>query len=204
MRRLLAILASVITIVVGIITIGDLTIGLPFSNGAVAAVFLRLAVITLAFLIMAGVLNLLIVHIGRIAGRERGFPYSIILLISAFAVVGLWLAGRTDINTILLNSVQVAIESSLAALVLFALVYGAYRLLHRRLSWAGGLFILTVCIMLVTALPLTEIGALTDVRNWLMTVPVSAGAHGILLGIALATIVTGVRILVGQDRSYRE
>ena len=27
---------------------------------------------------------------------------------------------------------------------------------------------------------------------------------GGLLGIALATVVTGVRVLIGQDRSYRE
>ena len=36
-----------------------------------------------------------------------------------------------------------------------------------------------------------------------MTVPVSAGARGMLLGIALATVVTGLRVLLGQDRSYR-
>jgi hypothetical protein len=37
-----------------------------------------------------------------------------------------------------------------------------------------------------------------------MAVPVSAGARGILLGIALATVVIGVRALIGQDRSYRD
>ncbi|MCZ2098096.1 MAG: hypothetical protein LC121_17870 [Anaerolineae bacterium] len=44
----------------------------------------------------------------------------------------------------------------------------------------------------------------TEIRQWLLAVPVSAGARGILLGIALATVVTGVRVLIGQDRSYRE
>ena len=37
-----------------------------------------------------------------------------------------------------------------------------------------------------------------------MTVPVNAGASGILLGIALATVVAGVRVLIGQDRTYGE
>jgi len=38
----------------------------------------------------------------------------------------------------------------------------------------------------------------------MLSVPVSAGARGILLGIALAITVAGVRVLIGQDRSYRE
>jgi hypothetical protein len=37
-----------------------------------------------------------------------------------------------------------------------------------------------------------------------MPFPFSAGGRGILLGIALATLVTGVRVLIGQDRSYGE
>ena len=57
-------------------------------------------------------------------------------------------------------------------------------------------------IVLIGAIP--GLGDIGRVSNWLMAIPVSAGARGILLGIALATIVTGVRVLIGQDRSYRE
>jgi hypothetical protein len=48
------------------------------------------------------------------------------------------------------------------------------------------------------------IGVVAIIRDWLMSVPVSAGSRGILLGIALATVVVGVRAMTGQDRSYRE
>jgi hypothetical protein len=43
-----------------------------------------------------------------------------------------------------------------------------------------------------------------ETRNWVMNVPVLAGARGILLGIALGTIVTGARILVGIERPYSD
>ncbi len=99
---------------------------------------------------------------------------------------------------------QVSVELALAGLVVFALVYGAFRLLRRRVTWSGVLFIIALLIVLIGALPLAQITLLRDVRDWLMAVPVSAGARGILLGIALATVVTGVRVLIGQDRSYRE
>jgi len=200
MRRLLAILASVITIGVGLVTIYDLTVG----TGGLAAAFLRLVVATLALMIVAGVVNLIIVHVGRIRYLKRGWVYSLVLLVSAFATVGFWLAGRTDVNDLLLNSIQVPVESALAGLLFFALVYGAYRLLHRRFTWTGLLFIIILLVMLVGALPLDQFGLARQVREWLLSVPASAGARGILFGIALATIVTGVRVLIGQDRSYRE
>ncbi|MCC6614636.1 MAG: hypothetical protein IT320_14240 [Anaerolineae bacterium] len=200
MRRLLAILASVITIGVGLVTIYDLTVG----TGELAAALLRLVVATLALMIVAGVINLLIVHIGRMRYLKRGWVYSLVLLVSAFATVGFWLAGQSEMNDLLLNSVQVPVESALAGLLFFALVYGAYRLLHRRFTWTGLLFIIILLVMLVGALPLEQFGLARQVREWLLSVPVSAGARGILFGIALATIVTGVRVLIGQDRSYRE
>lgn len=199
-RRLLAVLATVMTIGAGLIVTIDLTVG----GGVIAAIFLRLAVITLAITIFIGIVNLLIVHGGRVVGLRRSWPYSVILLISAIATIGFWLAGQRDASAFLLNTVQLSIESALAALLLFALVYGAYRMLHRGFSWAGLLFIVSLLIILIGALPLVELEGVAQIRDWMLTVPTSAGARGMLLGIALGTIVTGVRVLVGQDRSYRE
>jgi hypothetical protein len=114
------------------------------------------------------------------------------------------LRGSPSVTTILLENVQVSIESALAGLLLFTLVYGAYRTLRGRLSGWGVLFTLALLIILIAALPLPGFQVVSNVRDWLMDVPVSAGARGILLGIALATVVAGVRVLTGQDRSYRE
>ena len=38
--------------------------------------------------------------------------------------------------------------------------------------------------------------------EWGMNVPVLAGVRGILLGTALGTIATGLRIILGADRPY--
>ena len=76
--------------------------------------------------------------------------------------------------------------------------------MRRRVTWARVLFTVVLLVILVGALPLPQVEFFRQIRDWLMAVPVSAGARGILLGIALATVVTGVRVLIGQDRSYRE
>jgi hypothetical protein len=177
-------------------------------------IFLQLVVITVVLTVLFGIFNLLTVHLGRIIRRKGGWFYSIILVLSTLLVIGVTLAerantltaapGQRSISTILLESVQVSIESALAGLVLFALVYGALRLMRRQVTWWGMLFTLVLLIILIGALPLPGASGLVSLRDWLMAVPVSAGARGILLGIALATVVTGVRVLIGQDRSYRD
>lgn len=226
MRRLVNILASVTVIVFSLITLLGLLVGddLGFLTAFVnlfrvrdlTSLFLQLVVITVAVTVLIGIVNLIVVHVGRIARRRGGWVYSLVLLLSMTLVLGLTLAERSGLiatsasqpspSMILLETVQVSVESALAALVLFALVYGAFRLLRRRVTWSGVLFTVVVLVMLVGSLPLPGAGVslLAQLRDWLLAVPVSAGARGILLGIALATVVTGVRVLIGQDRAYRD
>lgn len=207
--RLGAALASAITFAIGLVVI----LGLLLPDGILPAtwvglirnmtgILLRLTTITAALAILVGIFNLLLVHLSRIFRRERGLLYSLVLMISFGAVVVTYFFAR-DVNTLLLENVQRTIESALAGLIFFALVYGAYRLMRHRVTWAHVLFILVVLIVLVAALPF-DIPALQDFRAWLLSIPVSAGARGLLLGIALATVVTGVRVLIGVDRSYRD
>ncbi|MBE2271037.1 MAG: hypothetical protein IAE80_22560 [Anaerolinea sp.] len=203
MRRLIAALATAIAMGFGILTLW----GLLVNGGVVtslANILLQLVVLTAAVTILIGILNLIGVHFGRVRQRERNWGYSVIVILTTTLVIALWLLDADAATMMLLENVQVAIESALAGLILFALVFGAYRLLRRRVTWSGVLFTVSLLIILIGALPLRETAVLADVRRWLLAVPVSAGARGILLGIALATVVTGVRVLIGQDRSYRE
>jgi hypothetical protein len=210
--RLGAAFASAIAIGFGLWTLVGLLAG---DNAGILTVttrvFLQLTVITVAFTVLIGLLNLFVVHFKRITGRKGGWFYSVVLLLSTLTVLILTVLERAHVLTgtpsptaILLESVQVSIESALAGLVLFALVYGAARILHRKLNASGLLFTAVLLVLLAGALPFSGANVLPGFRDWLLAVPVSAGARGILLGIALATVVTGVRVLIGQDRSYRE
>jgi len=209
--RLGAAVTTAITIAVGLVTVLGLLLGdglgplsqLAPITGSITDAFLQLVTITLALTILIGVVNLLSVHLGRVFGRRKGAVYSVVLLLSFALVIATYIVDR-DTSMILLETVQISVESALAGLLLFVLVVGASRMLRRRMSWTGLWFVVVLLIVLIGALPLTGLSAFADARDWLLAVPVSAGARGILLGIALATIVTGVRVLIGQDRSYRE
>jgi hypothetical protein len=205
------VLASALTISLGVITLFGLLIseelGLPprlvgVMQG-ITGTLLQVVTITVALAILIGVLNLLTVHLGRLLGRRQGAIYSLVLILGFVLVIVTYIIDRPN-SMILLETVQFSVESALAGLLLFALVYGAYRMMRRQVTGSGLLFVIVLLVVLVGAAPLAELERLQEVRDWLLAVPVSAGARGILLGIALATVVTGVRVLVGVDRSYRE
>ena len=161
-------------------------------------VLLRLVVCIVAVSIVIGIANLLYVHVGRAARRNL---YSAILLASFGFTIYWFVARRGDAS--LLEAVQVPIESALAALLFLSLVRGGSSVMQKRADVWGLLFVAAVLIVLLASLPLAELAPLKAWGDWLMAVPVSAGARALLLGIALGTVVAGVRALLGQDRSYR-
>jgi hypothetical protein len=108
-----------------------------------------------------------------------------------------------QISVRVFESVQVSLESALAALLVFFLVYAAYRLMRRRVTVWNVAFSAVVVVILLGSIPLNKTDALADVRDWLIRVPVSAGARGLLIGVGLGTVTVGVRVLIGQDRSFR-
>jgi hypothetical protein len=90
------------------------------------------------------------------------------------------------------------------AVLAVVLVYACARLINRRINAFSLIFILTVLLVLVGSamLPSGNIPLLYELRNWIAYVWASAGARGILLGVALGIIATGLRVLLGADRPY--
>lgn len=209
--RLWSALSSALTVSIGLmVLIGLLLVPDANSPNNVITFFnqfteltLQLTTITLALTVLIGVVNLLFVHTNRLKKRGRNAIYSLTLLISFAVAVGTYIFSR-DESLIILDTVQFSVESALAGVVFFALVYGAYRMLHKQLTWGRTLFVVVVIFMLIVALPFANVSVLYPLRDWLLAVPVSAGTRGLLLGIALGTVITGVRVLIGVDRSYRE
>ncbi len=163
-----------------------------------ADVLLRLVVILLALSVVIGIANLLFVHVSRLTS---GKFYSVVLLAS-FGFTIFWYVTRQG-DTSLLEAVQLPIESALAALLFLSLVHGGSRVMGKRRDIWGLLFVAVVVVVLLASLPLAELAPLRAWNDWLMRVPVSAGARALLLGIALGMVVAGVRVVLGQDRAYR-
>jgi hypothetical protein len=204
-KKILPITNAIIAIVSGTFVL--LGYFFPGVFGGLQSILIGWAIILAAFALLLGIFNLAMVHWKKMGSEGPGSVNSIILLISlvvTMIIVGF--SGPTGSWSLwVFNTFQVPVEISLLAVLAVILVYAGARLLSRRPKWNTVLFLVTVLLVLLGSVPLFFIGEITPltvVRGWLAQVPAIAGARGLLLGVALGTVATGLRILIGVDRPY--
>ncbi len=198
---------TAIAIIFGWFTFLGLLIGPGFP---VHHYLVRWAAALAAVAFVIGVLNLVGVHIRRIANLERDWVYSIFLLLAFVAVAFVAFVGNEGpaggAVSWIFHAVLSPLEAAAASLLIFFLVAAAFRSMRKRPTWPTLIFVLTIIFVLLGTLPFSgDLGQMFgSVRDWLVNVFAMAGARGILLGVALGTIVTGLRVLVGIDRPHSE
>ncbi len=211
MKTILSAANAVIAIASGLLVL--LGYFLPNIFGGLRDQMLLWAIFLAAFALLVGVLNLAGTHLKKVTTRQRGAGYSIVLLISmllTLALVGIDLAGGENgpagfWSLWLFKNIQMPIEISLIAVLAIVLVIMAARLLGRRPNTFSIIFLLTVVIVLLGSVPLYHFGSsapLTTLRGLAVNLLAVGGMRGLLLGVALGTIATGLRVLMGADRPY--
>jgi hypothetical protein len=199
-------LSTAIAIIVGVLVLLGYFIPVePLLS--LRATLLQWAVILAGFALLAGVVNLFQVHWSRIRIGQKGSFYSMILILSLVLTLALtaYYDPTSPVAGWIFSNIQVPVESSLLALLTIVLVYAGVRLLRRRLNALSVIFLLTALVVLLGTAPLLIVGevpVLTSIRNIIVQIPAVAGARGLLLGIALGAIATGIRVLMGADRPY--
>jgi len=172
-------------------------------------VLVEWAVIVAAFAFLLGIFNILRVHGGRIGHRRQGWPYSLVLLL---VMVVAWIPpllpvgipGQETLDRAVFDYVISPVGASLAALVVFTLALAAFRLLRVRRGAGAVLFLLTVAVVLLGSVPFIGLEWLAGIRDWIINVPGMAGMRGLLLGVALGTVITALRVLVVSERPHSE
>ena len=166
------------------------------------------AVILVAVAALIGIVNLARVHWNKATRSEGRDYYSIVFLISFLLTVaaGIILTPTNPNFQQAVLSIQVPAESSLMALLAIVLAYASLRLLQNRKGLLAILFVFSAVIFLILSSGLLAgpdaVSPLKEIIAFLNRLPL-AGGRGILLGIALGSLVAGLRILLGADRPYR-
>ena len=168
-----------------------------------SAAFVQWAAILFAFAMLLGLLNLVKVHAQHVRARGAGWTLSAVLLGTVFIVL---CAGLNGVNAPSLQwifrSVLSPLESTLLALTVFFLAGAAMRAIRIRTP-AAILMLVTAVIVLLGQMPFAERLSLelAGFQRWIVEVPAVAGQRGILLGVALGTIATALRLLSGVERA---
>lgn len=204
-----AILATATTMAVGLLVL----LGYFFPLGPLAVVrtlFLQWAIVLAAAALLAGMVHMAMVHWHRLGSQGLAAVESLVLLLAlllSFVLTVLFgLEGapaRWMVEYLILP-----VAGSLLALLSVTLAYASINLLRRRSGLISLVFFFSLLLALLGVAALPGLGMLPflsdTLRPWIAQVPAAAGARGILLGVALGILATGVRILIGTDRPYRD
>lgn len=190
---------------VGLLVLADFFVN-SVSVSALSLYLIRTASIVAAFAVILGTINVLTVHLGKLRRQDKGWGYSIILLGAMFFTlgVGFLTGGAASVQMQeIFEVVLFPLEATLFSLMAFFVITAAYRTFRVR-SFDTALFVTFGILVLLGQVP---IGVrlwdqLPVIKDWVLDVPALAGARGILLGVVLGTLATGLRVLLGIDRPY--
>ena len=199
-------LPTAVAIAIAVFVLVALFTDIPLLDN-MGVYFIDTAAILAAFALFLGLINVFRVHARKIREKPSQSLYSFVLLVSMFAVLlpGLLLSAGPSQPAVqwLFQNVQAPIQASLSALLVFFLVTAAYRLLRLR-SVESAVMLLVVLLVLAGQVALGLVPALVNIKDWILDVPVMAGVRGILLGVALGAVLTGIRLLLGVERPYSD
>jgi type IV secretory pathway VirB2 component (pilin) len=199
---------TAIAAVVGVLILAAAFVSNPLLQ-AISTHLIDTTVILAAFALLLGLLNILHVHALKIRRRERGSPYSAVLIVAMLVVLTFGLlpygsgpSGPSQpVVQWIFQSVQVPIQTTLSALMAFFVLTAAYRLLQAR-SWESTLMLIAALLVLVGQVTVGLLPVVPDIKDWVLDVLAMTGVRGVLLGVALGVILTGMRLLLGVERPY--
>jgi len=163
------------------------------------------SIIIAAMAVLVGIANLVFVQMDKIRKREKNSIYGVLLVLSLIGTFGLGLVfgPENQFMRLAVDAIIVPVEASLMAILAVTLVYASIRLLRRRADVMTVIFLLVVVIFLIAIMP-TPFGPVPG--DWIILQFAGmfsrGGARGLLIGIALGTLLTGIRVLFGIDRPY--
>lgn len=210
MKRIFPVINAVIAVAAGMIVLAGYFITTVPELTLFRELLLKWSVLLAGIAVVIGVANLFAVHWQKITQRKPGAAYSLVLLSFFLITFTLVLAvhyapalkdnpGLLDAQNFFLNGIMVPVEISLMALLTITLLYSSVRMLRWRIDLKAILFLVAALLALISTGPLTlDIPVLGDLIQLIST----GGARGILIGVALGTLTTGLRILLSADRPY--
>jgi hypothetical protein len=199
-------LAAGIAIAVGLIVLAGYFIPNPILQN-VRALLLDWGILLAAVASLVAVINLVTHHIRKAASPGGSRLFSILVLISFFVtfLAGMILGTANVQFQHIVTNIQVPIETSLLAVLSISLAYAAFLFIRQRSGWGNTVFMVSAVIFLLINSWYLVLGQgspfLEEIVSIIQKIPL-AGSRGILIGIALGSLVTGLRILTGIDRPY--
>src|SRR4030067_1318852 len=163
-------------------------------------------IIVIAFAYVLGVANVARVNLDYIQRQGKDTPYKIILLVCLLfmMMVGIiWGIGEHTVFDWFFINIYSPMQAMMFALLAFYIASAAFRAFRIR-SVQASLLAITAVLVMIGRVPIGEAiwKDFSNFSEWIMNVPQLAGKRAILIGAALGAISTGLKVLVGLERTH--
>jgi len=198
----------IITFVVGLIMLGEAFIP-HWQYRIVTENIFEWGVILAAAAFVLGLINLIQVNLPKVINREPEWGYKLVMLLSLVATLVVGFMGGGDrlsdgqAYKWVFDFIFVPLNATMFALLAFYIASAAFRAFRARNMEATVLLTAAVVVM-IGRVPIGEAMSerLPQIVNWLMEVPNTAARRAIFIGAALGAVATGLRIILGIERSH--
>jgi len=187
-------------------------------------------IIVAGFALLLGIVNVLQTNLRKISRREKGWPFSIVLLLGLVVTGGFGVYGAISGQGIgfrpdgsatpfkyMADTFFQPLQSTIFALLAFFMASAAFRAFRARNTEATILLIAAGLVMLgrvpileflaAPFAPLQPAAAAASagfgkLTEWIMNTPNGAAQSGIIIGAALGAASMAIRVILGIERGY--
>jgi len=167
------------------------------------------AIVVVGFTYVLGVANLLRINGRQVSRRERDWPYKIVLVAGLLVtmVVGFSEGNHyTDVDARfqwIYRTFYSPMTATMFSLLAFFIASAAFRAFRIR-SVEALLLAIAAFTLMIGRVPLGAAihPAIPAAADWLMEIPQNAAKRGILIGAALGVMDTGIRVILGLEKTY--
>ena len=204
-------LPLILTFIVGFFMIGEYFIP-HWRYHQWTQVFLEWGLILAAGAFVLGLVNLIQVNLPKVLNRDEDWGYKLVMLVALLVTLVIGFAGGAQrlgsgqAYKWMFDFVFVPLNATMFALLAFYIASAAFRAFRARNVEATVLLVAAAIVMLARV-PIGEnlpfIGErLPQFMNWIMDVPNIAARRAIFIGAALGAVTTGLRVILGIERSH--
>lgn len=167
------------------------------------------ALILVGLTYVLGVANLLRVNLRGASQRATDWPYKLVLVAALLVMMGIGFSegdsylDSTSKFSWMYKNFYSPMSATMFALLAFFIASAAFRAFRIR-STEAMLLAIAAFILMIGRVPVGNMIShyIPDAANWLMEVPQNAAKRGILIGAALGVMATGIRLILGIEKTY--